>query len=411
MIGDSLKARWRRARSGLFQTRRRRAFLRALAFSAVLAGGYFIVLVLGTVPIFGDRAWLAPRLGDTRSMAYFHDAVRKVPWSMHVVKINRARKDMELYSAMGHGTSFGMNRVSDQVKLLPPEWGRPVAAINGDLFNSQPGYLGDPEGLQIVHGELVSGPSPNRACFWIDAQGHPHRSNVVSQFTATWPDGRALPFGLNEERSRDAAVLYTTAVGSSTHAYGGLELLLERAGDSAWLPLQIGRTYTARVQEVSQTGNTPLKRDAMVLSLGPDLALRGLKVEVGTVLRIATATIPDLAGTPTAIGGGPSLVVGGRAKEWTGLNLRHPRSAIGWNQDYLFLVVVDGRQLRLSMGMTLPELADYMIRLGCQEAMNLDGGGSATCWIRGNVVNSPSQGRERPAANALVLLQTSNSAQ
>ena len=56
--------------------------------------------------------------------------------------------------------------------------------------------------------------------------------------------------------------------------------------------------------------------------------------------------------------------------------------------------------------MTFPELADYMVKLGCQEAMALDGGGSATCWAFGNVMNSPSQGRERPAANGLVVLQT-----
>jgi exopolysaccharide biosynthesis protein len=88
------------------------------------------------------------------------------------------------------------------------------------------------------------------------------------------------------------------------------------------------------------------------------------------------------------------------------LRLRHPRTAIGWNQEYFFLVEVDGRQLRLSAGMTLPELADYMLKLGCEEAMNLDGGGSATCWYNGRVMNSPSQGRERPAANGLVVLQT-----
>ena len=55
--------------------------------------------------------------------------------------------------------------------------------------------------------------------------------------------------------------------------------------------------------------------------------------------------------------------------------------------------------------MTFAELADYMLKLGCTDALNLDGGGSVTMWLVGNVVNSPSQGRERPAANALVLVQ------
>jgi exopolysaccharide biosynthesis protein len=55
--------------------------------------------------------------------------------------------------------------------------------------------------------------------------------------------------------------------------------------------------------------------------------------------------------------------------------------------------------------MTFPELAAYMIKLGCEEAINFDGGGSATMWVLGNVMNSPSEGQERPGANALVLVR------
>ena len=84
---------------------------------------------------------------------------------------------------------------------------------------------------------------------------------------------------------------------------------------------------------------------------------------------------------------------------------RHPRSAIGWDQRYLYLVEVDGRQDKLSVGMTLEELASYLAKLGCTEAMNLDGGGSATLWCDGRVRNSPCDGRERPIANALVVLR------
>jgi exopolysaccharide biosynthesis protein len=91
---------------------------------------------------------------------------------------------------------------------------------------------------------------------------------------------------------------------------------------------------------------------------------------------------------------------------WSGfLHMRHPRSALGWNKDYIFLVEVDGRQSNISLGMTFPELADYLIKLGCSEAMNLDGGGSATLWALGSVRNSPSEGDERPSANALVVVR------
>ena len=84
---------------------------------------------------------------------------------------------------------------------------------------------------------------------------------------------------------------------------------------------------------------------------------------------------------------------------------RHPRSAIGFNDTHIFLVEVDGRQGELSVGMTLEELGLYMHKLGCQEAMNFDGGGSATLWVNGRVVNSPCNGSERDIGNGLVLVQ------
>jgi exopolysaccharide biosynthesis protein len=46
-----------------------------------------------------------------------------------------------------------------------------------------------------------------------------------------------------------------------------------------------------------------------------------------------------------------------------------------------------------------------MQTLGCQEALNLDGGGSATVWMLGQVINSPSKGRARDIAHGLVLVQ------
>jgi len=55
--------------------------------------------------------------------------------------------------------------------------------------------------------------------------------------------------------------------------------------------------------------------------------------------------------------------------------------------------------------MTFSEFAEYLRKLGCEQAMNLDGGGSATLWVMGNVMNSPSEGQERPGANSLVVVR------
>ena len=79
-------------------------------------------------------------------------------------------------------------------------------------------------------------------------------------------------------------------------------------------------------------------------------------------------------------------------------------------------MVCDGRNKRGSAGMTLPELADKMISLGCVEAINLDGGGSSTFVGReGRVLNMPSDTpgttaqdvalRERSVPTAVIIAE------
>jgi exopolysaccharide biosynthesis protein len=77
---------------------------------------------------------------------------------------------------------------------------------------------------------------------------------------------------------------------------------------------------------------------------------------------------------------------------------------IGWNEKYLYFIVVDGRQL-FSIGMTYPEMAALVNEYGCVEAVELDGGGSSTIWAMGKILNSPSNGRTRAIANGLILFR------
>jgi hypothetical protein len=264
-----------------------------------------------------------------------------------------------------------------------------------------------------MEGQLLSGPSGG-ASFWIDALDQPHADNVESQFQIAWPDGQTCPFGLNGPRKPSQVELYTPAIGRSTLTHDGTEVVLASAGHPPWLPLRIGQTYNARVREIRRGGNTPLSLQTMVLSLGPKFPLPQ-SLQTGAILRISTASRPALHGIKTAISGGPLIVHDG---EPVRLNVpdsdsyqvgtmkeRHPRAAIGWNSRSLFLVEIDGRQKWLSVGMTLPELARLLAKLGCQEAMNLDGGGSATLWYEGEVRNSPCDRKEREIANCLVVMR------
>ena len=62
----------------------------------------------------------------------------------------------------------------------------------------------------------------------------------------------------------------------------------------------------------------------------------------------------------------------------------HPRTAVGIRDSgkTLVLVVIDGRKKGDAVGMSLTETADIMLKYGCTDAVNLDGGGSSMLGIR-----------------------------
>lgn len=87
---------------------------------------------------------------------------------------------------------------------------------------------------------------------------------------------------------------------------------------------------------------------------------------------------------------------------------RHPRTVVGLDAraTKLVILVVDGRKAGVAQGMSYAELAEELLRLGCEDALNLDGGGSSVLAVREptgeyRIINEPTDGRERPVANVL----------
>ena len=119
---------------------------------------------------------------------------------------------------------------------------------------------------------------------------------------------------------------------------------------------------------------------------------------------------------PNILLSGPLLIADGTEAPLTANpfnNNRHPRSAIAVSRDRkLILMVVDGRNSQAA-GMNVQELANVLRWLGADDAMNLDGGGSSTLYVKGttdnDVVNHPSDNKRfdheglRPVANIIYL--------
>jgi exopolysaccharide biosynthesis protein len=110
------------------------------------------------------------------------------------------------------------------------------------------------------------------------------------------------------------------------------------------------------------------------------------------------------------------LVRDGRRVLDPGEDPPEPRTAVGIDRGgkILTILVADGRR-PWAPGLSLKQTADVMVARGCVAAINFDGGGSTTLVVRDpesgeyETLNTPSDGRLRPVANALCIQVTEDS--
>ncbi len=76
---------------------------------------------------------------------------------------------------------------------------------------------------------------------------------------------------------------------------------------------------------------------------------------------------------------------------------RYPRAALGVSDEWVIALACDGRRSNVDGGLSMLELADVMVELGAQSAINLDGGGSTTLVHRGHLLNRPYSTQDQPA--------------
>jgi hypothetical protein len=161
--------------------------------------------------------------------------------------------------------------------------------------------------------------------------------------------------------------------------------------------------------EARRCGARPLARRGGIVLATPFYGPRAAAVQAMAVGH--EVTLSWSLGWPRVldvVGGNPTLVQGGRVVVPPGTSAfdrRHPRTGVGVTPGgRVLLVIVDGRRPGYSVGMTIRGFARLFVSLGAERALNLDGGGSTTMYVRGRVVNRPSDGAERPVSSALLVL-------
>jgi hypothetical protein len=166
-----------------------------------------------------------------------------------------------------------------------------------------------------------------------------------------------------------------------------------------WRPL--GEVWTGGRQLAHEPISAPFGPMRSCVQIEPD----------GTVIlapraEIAAAPAGDLVQAGPRLVAAGRVVFGGDDREGfsTGAGQfdsditveRHPRCALGLNDDELFAVCCDGRRTGVDAGLELVELAQLMASLGATDAINLDGGGSATLVHRGHLLNRPYSSVDQP---------------
>ena len=76
---------------------------------------------------------------------------------------------------------------------------------------------------------------------------------------------------------------------------------------------------------------------------------------------------------------------------------RYPRAALGVSGESLVALACDGRRSNVDGGLSMLELAEAMVEVGAESAINLDGGGSTTLVHRGHLLNRPYSTQDQPA--------------
>jgi len=166
------------------------------------------------------------------------------------------------------------------------------------------------------------------------------------------------------------------------------------------------------VQQIT-AGDSPIPENGFVVSVDAafnDAFTNG--ISPGETAELIFDSDPPVGVVRAGVTAGPMLVSGGVplhqvAEEFTAASgittKRHPRTAACATSDGSFIFAAfEGRAIN-SVGLLIPELADVMASFGCVDAINLDGGGSTEIVAGGQILNTLSEGAERPLANAFLI--------
>lgn len=345
------------------------------------------------------------------------------------LKADLKHSDVSIQVAMANPIN-SMAKVTDFAKRETRQGHYVVGATNASFYEIGTGY---PANLVVQNNQILnygrlsatqSNPNYYRYAFGIDANGNPKIRSYDIQMNAEI-GGQTFTVGsLNLERINHGIALFTPAHRYKTVSkddatlYATEIVVTNTTKDPA--TFSFGDRITGTVSAVypyGQRTNATIPQGGFVLSAnGKELANKLKDVQPGDEITISASVSSHWMNSQVMLQTGPLLVADGKVNISMNLNSSFareisPRTAVGITKNNeIIMVAVDGRQPGYSNGMTIRQLAEYMVSLGAQYAINLDGGGSTSiaAWRPGTsgirLINRPSDGVERRAPNSLQII-------
>lgn len=336
------------------------------------------------------------------------------PWRVKVLSIDPRVAKGQLQAAYGVDLAR-VEKTSDLVLTAGA-----LAGVNASFFTftKNPSYPGDPVGLSVNRGVLLS--EPQSTSTEVDL--------LVDAATNSVRLGRLAWSGSMRNTQTDAALklefvnhppvvpkscsklsnptrckasgdvtLFTPEFGPTPRGRG-IEAILDKSGCVVQVLARRGSTLTPDQSSVQATGKQSKKLTALTKKGCLTRAIKLVDADGKTV---------KLTRTTYGVAGRYWLTRAGRVAAKArpdAFHARNPRTFVGTAADgTIRLVTIDGRRTT-SVGATLVETAEVAQSLGLRDAINLDGGGSTSMALAAGLVNTPSGSVERAVGDALVYV-------
>lgn len=345
------------------------------------------------------------------------------PWRVVLLDVDLA-KCVDVRAVKGASTALGRTTTSQLLLRVAPAL-RAVAAVNADFFLFTP--PGVPVGAHIGAGRVLSGPIDRPVFAML-----PHRKPWIGRLTisarlsttrgelaiATWNRPRAKMTGIIDAswgipldstvRSAVMLVPIRRSRGEQRYVVATFDRVRNSVATGDTLLLVGENALPASSREGGNSGvNSQMPANPVSLYVGDTVTVSRSMSPVAPVE--AVGGMPELLRDSAVVGAVDSV----NDAAFRALN---PRTAIGYANRgrRLMIAVIDGRQPKYSVGMSLRDMANLFRALGATDAINLDGGGSSAMAINDSrapnghrLANHPSDTvGERPVANALAVLRS-----